>query len=626
MSSIITYYDNFAQRLLADYLRGNPRTEQALDFALASLPGGRMRVLDVGCGIGWSSSEIARNYPQAEILAVDLSPRLVATARSAFGEETRIRFEVKDFIQEQIEGSFDAIVLLDVYEHFPAVARPVVHERLKNLLVEESRLILTVPTPSYQRYLPQRDPEGFQPADEDVTSDDVRALADDLGGRVLVQRGVSIWRSNDYMQVLIERGPPRGAAPPRTRLEDRRERAARIRRHLGIRWTDAAGFVAAHEGPPVCIAVGSLDVVSETFIRAHIERLPTYVHIWQGSPPGRTHRGRSLLVLPLRAAARVVARAFETEPKRVEDLLFGRLPTAARARLYSRYLRRHGIQVVMAEYGSLAIDLLTGCRRAGVPLVSHFHGFDAFHEDVTTRYGPKYRELFQAGWPVVVVSKSMRRQLIALGAKEDQVYLNYYGVDLNEFQPGERVPGLVAAVGRFVDKKAPELTLLAFSKTLQRVPQAQLVMIGDGPLRPAIERLIPALGLESSVSIQGAKGHADVAKLMRKASVFVQHSVTAPSGDREGTPVAVLEAGAAGIPVVATRHEGIAEVVMDGVTGILVDEGDTDAMGAAVAELLLDPSRAEQLGQAARRRVEDNYSIDLSTERLWTILKGAIPT
>jgi SAM-dependent methyltransferase len=71
-----------------------------VEFALAALPGGGMNVLDVGCGIGWSSCEMARNYPAAPVLAVDLSPRLVATARSVFGEETWIRFEVKDFIKE----------------------------------------------------------------------------------------------------------------------------------------------------------------------------------------------------------------------------------------------------------------------------------------------------------------------------------------------------------------------------------------------------------------------------------------------------------------------------------------------------------------------------------------------
>jgi hypothetical protein len=117
---------------------------------------------------------------------------------------------VKDFIQEQVEGSFDGIVLLDVYEHFPASVRSVVHERLKNLLRVESCVILTVPTPGYQRYLREREPEGLQSVDEDVTCDDCSMLASDLGGHVVLERSISIWRADDYMHVLIQRGSSRG--------------------------------------------------------------------------------------------------------------------------------------------------------------------------------------------------------------------------------------------------------------------------------------------------------------------------------------------------------------------------------------------------------------------------------
>ena len=202
--------------------------------------------------------------------------------------------------------------------------------------------------------------------------------------------------------------------------------------------------------------------------------------------------------------------------------------------------------------------------------------------------------------------------------------MNPCGVDVGEFEPGDPVPGLVVSVGRFVDKKAPDLTLLAFSKALARVPDARLVMIGDGPLRPAVGRLIAALGLEQQVRLEDSCSHAEVAELMKTASVFVQHSVIASDGDREGTPVALLEASAAGVPVVATRHEGIAEVVVHGETGLLVEEGDVDGMGDAIAELLLDPARARALGQAARRRVEDRYSMERSIDGLWHVLDRAI--
>jgi glycosyltransferase involved in cell wall biosynthesis len=218
----------------------------------------------------------------------------------------------------------------------------------------------------------------------------------------------------------------------------------------------------------------------------------------------------------------------------------------------------------------------------------------------------------------------MKRQLEALGASADQVSVNPCGVDITQFRPGQPISGLVISVGRFVDKKAPELGLLAFSKVLQRVPNARLLMLGDGPLRPAVERLVAALHLENNVRLEGGLDHPEVVEAMGRASVFMQHSVVDARGDREGTPVAVLEAGAAGTPVVATRHEGIAEVVVDGETGILVDEHDTDAMGSAIAELLSDPQHARELGRAARRRVEGEYSMDVSIERLSSVLESAL--
>jgi glycosyltransferase involved in cell wall biosynthesis len=163
--------------------------------------------------------------------------------------------------------------------------------------------------------------------------------------------------------------------------------------------------------------------------------------------------------------------------------------------------------------------------------------------------------------------------------------------------------------------------LLAFAKALALVPHAKLVMIGDGPLMPVVQRLVSALHLEEHVRLDGARDHLYIVQTLKNASVFMQHSVIASDGDREGTPVAVLEAAAAGIPVVATRPEGIAEVVE---TGLLVEEGDIDGMGDALVEMLSNPSRARRLGEEARRRVKASYSLELSMERLGEILEGAI--
>jgi glycosyltransferase involved in cell wall biosynthesis len=109
---------------------------------------------------------------------------------------------------------------------------------------------------------------------------------------------------------------------------------------------------------------------------------------------------------------------------------------------------------------------------------------------------------------------------------------------------------------------------------------------------------------------------------MRAGRCFVQHSIEAASGDSEGTPVAVLEAGATGLPVVSTRHGGIPEVVIDGRTGLLVDEGDWQGMARAMATLAANPRLAAQLGAEARQHVEEHFSIDRSIARLWRIVES----
>ena len=178
------------------------------------------------------------------------------------------------------------------------------------------------------------------------------------------------------------------------------------------------------------------------------------------------------------------------------------------------------------------------------------------------------------------------------------------------------------AVGRFVEKKAPELTLLAFLKVRQEVPDARLVMIGDGPLRGPCQRICRALGLEEAVALPGAEPPPVVAARLRRARAFVQHSVTALDGDAEGTPVSVLEASACGLPVVATRHAGIKDVVEEGRTGLLVDEGDVEGMARHLLDLARDPALAARLGRAGRERIERHFSMDASIGKLWAVIDG----
>jgi colanic acid/amylovoran biosynthesis glycosyltransferase len=101
----------------------------------------------------------------------------------------------------------------------------------------------------------------------------------------------------------------------------------------------------------------------------------------------------------------------------------------------------------------------------------------------------------------------------------------------------------------------------------------------------------------------------------------VQHSVCAEDGDTEGTPVAILEAMSAGLPVVATRHAGIVDVVVEGETGLLVDEEDVSGMTAFMVKLAEDDELVARLGKSARRRAVENYSMEKSIGALWGVIE-----
>jgi glycosyltransferase involved in cell wall biosynthesis len=111
--------------------------------------------------------------------------------------------------------------------------------------------------------------------------------------------------------------------------------------------------------------------------------------------------------------------------------------------------------------------------------------------------------------------------------------------------------------------------------------------------------------------------------MMRRARAFVQHSVRTSYGDSEGTPVAVLEAGASGLPVVSTRHAGIKDVVIEGETGFLVDEGDIEGMAAHMLTLARDADLAGRMGRRAREHVAANFSMEQHIARLAEVLEGA---
>jgi glycosyltransferase involved in cell wall biosynthesis len=598
---------------LVDYVYGNPRIDAAIRHAILSIPSTARTILDIGCGSGKSSWEFARHFPAASILALDLSLKKIEVARLLF-PSTRIDFKALNILDAPNSlPTFDAIVMLDMYEHCAETDRVHFHEFIREKLNPGGIWILSCPTVSDQASL-RKNPAGFQ------SIDDLQEAAIQIEGELISFQNVTIWKKDDYLHATIRRkGAVSGSGLAiRPRLEKAKERSRRVQERAGIRMTRSAVMLPDRSGPTVCLIQPNRNSYSETFIRNHAERLPGRVRmLHSGWFPTRREDDSRLLRLPLELvfrARRVVPAAITTANSHLMD------------NTLSRYLRKNSVDVVLAEYGLTGAAVMNACRKARVPLVVHFHGFDAYHHPTLKSYGAQYVRMFEMASAIVAVSRDMQQQLIALGAPQEKVHYCPYGVDVELFEganPATSSPTFVAT-GRFVNKKAPYLTLLAFRTVVSRIPEAKLIFFGDGPLLDACNQLAKTLDLCDAVEFRGPRPNREVAETLRFSRAFVQHSIRAMDGDSEGTPVAILEAGAAGLPVVATRHAGIKDVVIERETGFLVDEGDIGTMADHMIHLAQSPWVAATMGQRAQKHIADNFSLQKGIARLSTVMESAI--
>jgi colanic acid/amylovoran biosynthesis glycosyltransferase len=359
------------------------------------------------------------------------------------------------------------------------------------------------------------------------------------------------------------------------------------------------------------------EAYSETFIRDHIKRLPCRVIPVFGVHGGIEVSGR-------RICPKAVSFLSSRRVSQIPEVLVRWADRTIDARLAAVW-KRCQVDVILAEYATTGVMVASSALAAGVPLVVHCHGFDVYHDQILEANRAAYQQLFRLAAGFVVVSEDMREQVARLGAPSSRIHYNPCGVDTSVFtaaDPGANPP-IAVSVGRFIEKKAPWATILAFAKVLRQIPDARLVMAGEGPLLNMCKQLTLAMGAEHAVSFVGRQSHEQIGQLMRTARVFVQHSVRALDGDSEGTPVAVLEASASGLPVVATAHAGIKDVVLDGETGLLVGELDVEAMADRLLRVLGQPSLAQKLGECGRTYIASNFSMEHSISRLHTILRNA---
>jgi glycosyltransferase involved in cell wall biosynthesis len=203
---------------------------------------------------------------------------------------------------------------------------------------------------------------------------------------------------------------------------------------------------------------------------------------------------------------------------------------------------------------------------------------------------------------LIVVSDDERRAGIEAGVgRPEQYRVILNGIELERFDAAPRpVPGRVIALGRLSQQKRPDVAVEAFARVHGRLSESELLLAGRGPEEERVRELAGRLGVDGAVRFLGPRD--DVPELLATASCLVL------SSDYEGCPLSVLEAMAAGVPVVATRVGGVPELVDDGRTGLLVEPGRPDLLADALARLLSNPAEAAGLGAAAREEARARFS------------------
>lgn len=294
-----------------------------------------------------------------------------------------------------------------------------------------------------------------------------------------------------------------------------------------------------------------------------------------------------------------------------------------------RRLREIDALLIHVHFGTSAVDVWPLVRALGLPMLVTLHGFDInIHREWweagkggwrRRRYPELLLQLSQrTNVKFIAVSEAIRARAIEFGIPANKITVCYIGVDTNYFRPHglplTRRRKRILHVGRLVEKKGTSYLIRAFTKARELVADMELTIIGDGPLRPALEQLAADLG--APVEFLGVQSSEDVRKHMHQARVLCLSSVTAANGDAEGLPIAILEAQACGLPVVTSARGGVGEAIHNGYNGLCFGERDVHRLCDILVLVLSDDATLIDLSSDAHSLMKKRFDLRQCTQSL----------
>ncbi len=277
---------------------------------------------------------------------------------------------------------------------------------------------------------------------------------------------------------------------------------------------------------------------------------------------------------------------------------------------------------------AIIVSAVTQLRH--IPFVAYTHS-----EDVTIKNANKRNPLTWAlkrAAGVITISEFTQTELHHLGVKPERITIIPPGIDLKRFRAHVRPFALaplrnryvLMTAGHLIARKGQDTVIRALPQILKQVPNAHYLVVGDGPDAARLRALAAQMRVAERVTFAGRISEASLPAYFQMSDVYVMPTRPSDDGSQvEGFGIVFLEAGAASKPVIAGRAGGVADAVIDGATGLLVDPTDVNTVSQAVIRLAQDPELSATLGRNGRTRVEQEFSVEQFAARVTNILRDA---
>lgn len=278
-------------------------------------------------------------------------------------------------------------------------------------------------------------------------------------------------------------------------------------------------------------------------------------------------------------------------------------------------------KLIHAHFGNDGIAAIPLKRKLRIPLVTSFYGYD-----LIDKLKPYYKFLKNEGDLFLALSKDMKKDLIKIGFPESKIVVHHLGVKCKELEAvkkgtcNSRNDFIFLTVARFSERKGIHDTIKAFYYVVAKYPDVKLRIVGDGPYKSELVKLVDRLQLNKSITFidnfKTPDPRKTVLEEMANCDVFILTSYLTSNGSKEGTPIVLMEAQALGKPCISTFHAGIPEVVIHKKTGILVKERDVPAISNTMITFIKNSAIVNDFGNNAKLHVYNKFNNEIQIKRL----------